>query len=91
MSQKFIAQQHQLLDLLGVSINNNDFANALQLFYKVAVNCNKRNLKFDQRTGYCSALFASYMHTLNAQLIAQNSEQALAAQSAVHEMLDVLV
>jgi hypothetical protein len=91
MTQKFVAKQHQLLDLLAESINNKDFANALQLFYKVAVNCNSRKLKFNPHTGYCSVLFANSMQTLNAQLISQNSEQALAAQTAVYEMLDVLM
>jgi hypothetical protein len=76
---------------LAESINNKDFANALQHFYQVAVNCNKRKLKFHPFSGYGRTQFAIRMLMLNTQLIAQNGEQALEAQSAVYEMLDVLV
>lgn len=91
MSQKFISTQHQLLDLVAESTNTGDFPRARQYFYKLAVNCNTRKLKFDPSTGYTSILFADWMHSLNTELLQQNATLVLEAQSAVYEMLDALV
>ncbi len=92
MSTQFVEAQFLLLDQVAESVNNGDFPSALQSFYKVAVNCNKRKqLKFDPRTGYTQQMFYDWMHTLNTELLNKRTEESLQSQSVVYEMLDVLL
>ncbi len=90
MSQQFIAQQHSLLDEIALSVHANDYATALQHVNSLAANCQECELKFVPQTGYTQLLFADWMDTLYESITAEDSTQALEAQSAVYEMLDSL-
>ncbi len=92
MSTLFVEKQFLLLDDVADNINKQNFASALGVYYKFAVNVQRRKqLKFDPRTGYTHEQFTGWMHTLNTELLNKRTEEALQAQSVVYEMLDVLV
>lgn len=82
---------HQTLDEIAQAINEGDFKEAEKLYLKLQTEVKTVNLEFDPRTGYTEDLFYDWMDTLNKSIKERNITNALEAQSAVYEMLDVLM